>query len=385
MPLADPEGREPPVAGLLLARDVTGQRRAEHALASSRRQLAETQRVAQVGSWEWDLATDRLTVSEELCRILGIPPAAELTVERALAVVHPADLGAVREAVVRMRTDPTPISIEHRIVWPDGTVRTVLVRCAGAVDDTGRAARVVGTDQDITDRLRADAERRRLLGRLYQVQEGQDRRLAADLHDGHLQGMAAVGFKVEQTRLRLGAAGAPGVHELLQQVAEDLTAEICGLRRTIERLRPLVLDEQGLEAALWEEAKGARERGGLVACDVTSGLGGQRLDPAVETALFRVAQQALANVVDHAGARHALIGLAGGGDGVTLWVEDDGRGFDRSHVQVLGVAPSFGLIVMRERVEALGGRFRVRTAPGSGTRVEAFVPHSRPGAAEGAR
>jgi signal transduction histidine kinase len=90
-------------------------------------------------------------------------------------------------------------------------------------------------------------------------------------------------------------SGSPEVAELLWQVTRDLSAEVTSLRRTIGRLRPLVLVEDGLETALREEAKSACNRAALVACEVTSELDG-RLDPVVETALFRVAQQALANV-----------------------------------------------------------------------------------------
>ena len=149
------------------------------------------------------------------------------------------------------------------------------------------------------------------------------------------------------------------------------------LRRTIGRLRPLVLVEDGLEAALREEAKSACNQAALVSCEVISELDG-RLDPVVETALFRVAQQALANVVDHAGATHALVAIECSARGVTLRVSDDGCGFDPDHVQVLADIAHFGLIAMRERVEALGGRFQVITAPGDGTVVEVRLPLTDP-------
>ena len=145
---------------------------------------------------------------------------------------------------------------------------------------------------------------------------------------------------------------------------------------TIGRLRPLVLVEDGLEAALREEAKSACNRAALAACEVTSELDG-RLDP-VETALFRVAQQALANVVDHASATHALVAIECSARGVTLRVSDDGCGFDPDQVQVLADIAHFGLIAMRERVEALNGRFRVITATGEGTVIEARLPLTDP-------
>ena len=360
--------------GMVLCRDVTEQRRAEELLRASQRQLAEAQRIAQVGSWEWDLETDKLTVSDELCRLFGLPIGIRMTMaEGVAAAIHPADQERVATALGRIRDDPSPFALEHRIIRPDGDVRTVLARGEGVADENGRLVRFIGTDQDITNRRRADAERRRLLNRVYEAQEGQDRRLAADLHDGHVQSLAAIGFKLEQARLRLGASGSPEVDELLWQVTKDLSAEVTSLRRTIGRLRPLVLVEDGLEAALREEAKSACNRAALATCEVVSELDG-RLDPVVETALFRVAQQALANVVEHASATHAEVAIDCTGKGVRLRVSDDGRGFDPDHVQVIADIAHFGLIAMRERVEALGGRFRVTTAPGHGTVVEASLP-----------
>ena len=375
VPLPDERGAV--IGGMVIARDVTDERRAERQLLASRRQLAEAQRIAQIGSWEWDLASDELTISDEMSRIIGLPPGSRLRCAWRRPVRPPGRRRAGHGPARAAHTDPTPFAFEHRIVGTDGTVRTVLVRGEGVVDEAGRVVRFIGTDQDITARRNADAERRRLLGRVYEAQEGQDRRLAADLHDGHVQSLAAIGFKLEQARLRLGASGSPEVDDLLWQVTKDLSTEVTSLRRTIGRLRPLVLVEDGLEAALREEAKSACNRAALVACDVTSELDG-RLDPVVETALFRVAQQALANVVDHAEATRALVEIECAGDGVVLRVSDDGRGFDPDHVQVLADIAHFGLIAMRERVEALGGRFRVTTAPGQGTVVEAKLPLTVP-------
>jgi PAS domain S-box-containing protein len=376
VPLVDASGAVS--GGMALCRDVTEQEQAEQLLRSRQRQLAEAQRIARVGSWEWDLATDELAFSDELCRIFGLPLGFKVAMDPGVEpLIYPPDLERVRAHLGRMRTDPAPFAFDHRIVRADGAVRTVLARGEGEVDSDGRVVRFIGTDQDITDRRRADAERRRLLNRVYEAQEGQDRRLAADLHDGHVQSLAAIGFKLEQARLRLGASGSPEVDELLWQVTKDLSTEVTSLRRTIGRLRPLVLVEDGLEAALREEAKSACNRAALVACEVTSELDG-RLDPVVETALFRVAQQALANVVDHAGATHALVAIECSGNGVTLRVSDDGCGFDPDHVQVLGDIAHFGLIAMRERVEALGGWFRVTTAPGRGTVIEARLPLTDP-------
>lgn len=379
VPMRGPGGAV--TGGMAVARDITEhrraeekQRRAEEELRESRRQLLEAQRIARVGSFEWELATGRLTMSEEVYRILGLDPATPLSLEEAVALVHPADLPAMRALLDRLARDPAPYQIEFRILRADGSWRTVLARGEGVCDDTGRVVRVIATDQDITEAKQAEEERRRLLARLYEVLEGQHQRLAADLHDSHVQSQAAIGFRLDQARLRLGQDGLDATRVLLDQLRDDVVAEVAALRRTIGALRPLVLDQRGLAAAVGELAVATRARAGLAACTVTDGLGGERLDPGVETVVFRVAQQALANVEQHAAARHVHLRLERSGPWVMLGVDDDGCGFEPSHVEVLPGHQGFGLTCMRERVQAIGGRLAVDSRPGGGTRVEVRVP-----------
>jgi PAS domain S-box-containing protein len=250
-------------------------------------------------------------------------------------------------------------------------------------DATGQILGVVGVSRDVTDQERVEAERRRLLERLHDVQEEERRHLAVDLHDGPVQGLAMLGYKLARARVLLEAGETEPAVALVCECEADVAGEVEALRRTLRDLRPLVLDQHGLEVALHDHAHAVRERAGLASCRVTARLGGRRLDPSTETALFRVAQQALANVADHAGATSAEVLLEGSAaGGVTLWVVDDGCGFDPAHVQLAGARLGLGLTAMRERVEAIGGRLTIRTAPGKGTTVEALVPGGpgRPGA-----
>jgi CheY-like chemotaxis protein len=241
---------------------------------------------------------------------------------------------------------------------------------------------VIGTNQDVTEARQAEQERRRLLARLYEVLEGQHQRLAVDLHDGHVQSLAAMGLTVDQVRLRLGPNAPAPVRALLDQLRDDLSDEVTALRRTIGALRPLVLDQCGLVTAVHDLAHATRSRAALVDCSVGDRLGGEPLDPDVETALFRVAQQALANIEQHAAARHVHVVLERSGSTVSLRVQDDGRGFDPAEVEVLAGHQGFGLTSMRERVQALGGQLAIETGrlllpspPGPGTRE---APVTRP-------
>jgi two-component system, NarL family, sensor histidine kinase UhpB len=246
-------------------------------------------------------------------------------------------------------------------------------------DNDGRIIGVVGVSRDVTEQERAAAARRRLLARLQDMQERERRRVAVDLSDGPVQGLAMLGYKLARMRALLQAGRVEAATDLLGECEADVTGEVAALRRTMRDLRPLLLDQHGLEVALREQAEAVRARAGLASCSVRARLDDARLEPGVETALFRVAQQALANVAEHAGAANVQVFLAGSAAGeVVLRIADDGCGFDPTHVQPVDAVDEFGLTAMRERVEAVGGRLSVRSRPGQGTVVEARVPGDGP-------
>lgn len=154
--------------GLHLAamRDVTERRRAEGELRRSQARLAEAQRLAHVGSWEWNVSTGAVTYSDELYRILGLTPGEPLTVERLSGFVHPDDLERVARQSEEAVRDGKPLVHFLRMVRRDGAVRT-LHSCATCVlDEAGRVVRVVGTAQDVTEQRQAQEALERQLEEL---------------------------------------------------------------------------------------------------------------------------------------------------------------------------------------------------------------------------
>jgi PAS domain S-box-containing protein len=146
------------LAGVLaISRDITAHTRAEEQLRKALSQLAQAESLARLGSWEWDLRSDTVAWSAELYRLCGVAPEhLRATLEGALELVHPDDRAFVREVIARARRDGVPYVCEHRIVRPDGAVRSFQSRGTVVVDDVGQPVKLVGTGQDITERKQAE-------------------------------------------------------------------------------------------------------------------------------------------------------------------------------------------------------------------------------------
>ena len=226
------------------------------------------------------------------------------------------------------------------------------------------------------DRHRAEQERlarrrRSLLKRLINVQEEERRRIARELHDEAGQSLTGLRLGIEAAEGDLRAGRYAQSIERLEGLAAVASDAIAELERLVLDLRPAQLDRLGLVATLrWYVGRFHPQTGVLAHLDVRGEA--RRLDPAVETALFRIAQEALTNVARHAAAGHVKVSLTFAPNLVTLRVEDDGAGFD---AETQGLSPaSVGLLGMREHAELVGGTLVIDSRTGEGTRVAAKVP-----------
>lgn len=220
----------------------------------------------------------------------------------------------------------------------------------------------------------ADAKLRLLARQVVQSQEDERAHLARELHDGTSQTLVSAKLLVESAVdeiERESRDAPPALAKALSRLNESLTE----VRRISHRLRPAMLDTLGLPAALELLGREFGEHGGT---QVTVDVQGEELElpEEVKTVLFRVAQEALANIGKHAQARQAHLSLRfDEGGGIVLRIDDDGRGFDADAVQ-LDPRRGIGLRNMRERLNSIGGSFEVRATPGAGTILRAEVPAS---------
>ncbi len=210
--------------------------------------------------------------------------------------------------------------------------------------------------------------------RAEEVATAQERsRLARELHDAVTQTVFSMNLTAEGARLACEAdpRKVPGMLDRLQELGRDALSE---MRSLVDELRPRSVAQLGLVGSLQKHLAMRKRRDGLAAKLEVSGE--ERGAEAVQEALFRTAQEALNNVLRHSGVKEADVQLAYGEREVSLRVRDAGRGFTPASMSGAGAAgrESFGLVNMRERVEALGGSFRLVSEPGAGTTVEARVP-----------
>jgi len=214
---------------------------------------------------------------------------------------------------------------------------------------------------DLSERVSRDAVRR-----VVEAQELERRRLARELHDETGQALASILLGLKPLER---AATTPEVRAEVAAVRQLVVSTLQDVRALAVELRPAALDDFGLVPAVERLTATVREQADL-RIDLEAQLGSERLPAEVETALYRVVQEALTNIVKHAGARRVSILLGRKGAAVVAVVEDDGLGFDPRRTR----EDALGLAGMRERMALLGGGLRVESASGAGTTLVAEVP-----------
>jgi PAS domain S-box-containing protein len=396
--------------------DVTERRRAEHELASRARQQAAVAELGYqalqnrdpVASMELAVESVARVLDVEYCKVLELLPegralllragfgwreglvgAAEVTADRASQAgytllssepVVTEDLEAeTRFSAPRLLVDHGVLSGLSVVVGPPEAPFGVLgahssARRAYTADDVNFVQAVANVLASAIERSRSEealrrsqeqlaAARQRLVADALAAEQRARQSLAEALHDHAVQNLLSARHELQEV-------GEVAEHPSLARAEAALVRTIDDLREAIFELHPFVLDQAGLEPALCAAAERAGRRGGFrVECD----LDYPRRHPH-EHVLYSAATQLLANVVEHAHAGRVVVRLAGRGDELLLAIEDDGRGFDLELLPMRVAQGHIGIASQRERVQSVGGRLEIRTAPGGGTIVEVSVP-----------
>jgi PAS domain S-box-containing protein len=349
---------------LVLVTNYLVRRQAERRLRESEARLALA--TADIGIWEWDITSGEVWGNERWHGMFGFADDGKLGFDRVLERIDPDDRSGVRSALEKALAGGTECRAEFWIALPDGVRRWISAR--GRPDAGGGAGRrMLGASIDITERRQAEDAARTLSRRLIQAQEQERARLARELHDDVTQRLARLSIDSARVEQALPGGDARDTARALQAGLINLCEDVHGLSY---QLHPSMVDDLGLAEALRVEWERLPQQGiepeGLRFRDLP-----EAIPPDASLCLFRIAQEALRNVMRHAPGCRVSMALEGVDDGLQLVVHDTGPGFD---LKAPARQATLGLASMRERVSLLGGDFEVDSAPGAGTTVLAWVP-----------
>lgn len=363
--------------------DITDHKQTEEALRRRDSRLAQIFRSVRVALYEAEGVEPfgRVWVSDNIESLSGFPPGRFTEDSKYWASrLHPDDRDRVFDTFAAL-VDRGSLGCEYRWQCADGTYRWFLDQAVLQPHANGPAPVILGTWQDITERreahdqLQQSLKQLRMLSRHIEVvKEEEQTRLAREIHDEMGVLMTSLKLDLAQMRGLLGEAdlrtAAASLQRKIASMDETLDQTITVVQRIAADLRPSVLDDLGLVAAIEWQANTFRSRTGI-RCDVIIETDDPQIDPERATALFRICQEALTNVARHARATHVTVRFSETLGQVLLEIEDDGEGIP---TEKLTDPMSIGLIGMRERAELLEGEVHITGRPGNGTIITVRMP-----------
>ena len=358
---------------LYTAEDITARKLLEQAKSKSFALLQQSEAVATMGSWDYDLDTQELTWSEGLYHLFGRPVGSPVKLQSFLDAVLDDDRPTAARLLRTLTAGSGSFDAPLRLRVGDA-VKTVRFKAVPVPDAPGAPERILGVCLDVSDVQRLEAENlalkldrhKELLLAILQAQENERQRLAEVLHNG-------LGQMLYATKLHLDQLDTPALRALpalagLHQQTDRLLADAMRQTRTLaHELVPTSLVNFGLAAAVRDVCRDLSTPQLLIKCHV---WGEELLLPQpVQITLFRLVQELTHNIVRHAGATEATLELETMRGGVSLRAEDNGHGFDP-----LTVAEGLGLCTVRNAVALLGGTIAVDSSPIFGTHIRLRIP-----------
>jgi len=376
------------IVGLFVQRK--RRKRVETALAERELRLRESQAIAHVGSFHWDVVLDTMAWSDEMCRIHGSEPGElSMTYETYLDHVHPDDREQVRQIVERSLANQESFEHEYRIVRGIGETRWLFVHGRPVVASGGNLIALQGTCQDITEHKEAEEalrrshaalewrtlQLRRLASDLTLAEQHVREELAKTLHDGLQQLLFCAVVTLDRV---LTSKSQADQITLLQRARADIQEAKEAARTLSVNLFPPILHIGGLPPALAWLAKRTQDQYS-VAVNVTANPHANPTSSDVRILLFEAVRELLFNAVKHAHVDRIDVSLeVSPDDTIQIQVSDEGVGFDpgvilhRKNDQQLGL----GLFSIEERIALFGGHLDIQSAPGKGARFSLTLPCS---------
>ncbi len=355
----------------------------EAQLDTLREQFRNVLELAPIAIWITD--GDRIVFANRACLALFGIDSAQNIVDRSLfSLLRPESHHQVRRQMARALAGEANLpNVHERIERTDGSFRDLEIAISGLPEHGQTTLQMVLNNVTQRNAERFDLERsrqelRHLSASMVEAREKERRRIARELHDE--LGQRLSWLKMELSGLA-AEANHPAMDNRIPAMLNMLDETVSSVRRIAADLRPLMLDDLGLNAAIdWLIRESARRMG--IEVTVRLDQTDPALDASVSTAVYRMVQEALTNVSRHARATNVCVEMRRAGDNIVLTVSDNGIGFPASTTRK---ADSFGLLGIRERAHLLGGHLEADNPPGGGARIKVTLPRQAPadGAQEG--
>jgi two-component system sensor histidine kinase UhpB len=336
---------------------------AEQALSETRTRLHMAVQASGIGLWDWKIASNQLFLSPELKGQMGFTDGEMGNSYSAWeSLLHPEDRERIPTGIKQaLAGDAVSYAAEYRLKHKDGSYRWILANWSITRDEHGAAARMLGTQLDITERKRLEDE-------ILRISEAEQRRLGQDLHDGICQHLAGIELMTQAFEQRLSKKSKTDA-EYAGEIASRVRDTIRETRLVARGLSPVELEANGLMSALQELAKNARN---IFQVDCTFTCPAPVLLESNQTAthLFRIAQEAISNAVRHGKAKLIALELKRLDAKVQLAIRDNGKGFRARTSEGNGM----GLRIMKYRAHMIGGTLVIESKPEAGTTVTCSAP-----------
>lgn len=371
------------VGSVVTARDITELKKINDALRESKEiaeknakaksvlfdRLNEAQNTAKIGSWDLDLITGEVWWSDELYNIFEVDPKYYVpSVEANAKFVHPDDNVPYHNEVKRIIESGEMLNFDLRIITPKGNLKYCNSKAKIYYDDQNKPIRLSGTFMDITDRKNSEVKLKLLMNRLIESEESFRKKASQQLHDEVGQNLTALTINLNYLLSQLDANTYNKAYNRLKDSLSILDNTVEQIRNIMVELRPSVLDDYGLFAALkWSAAK-FKDRTNINVQVLGKELS-ERLPINIEYAIFRSVQEIFHNIAKHAQAANVFVNFEESKSKVILQISDDGIGFDASVVIKSSDNSSFGLQSISERMELIGAKINIDSYPGKGTSV----------------
>lgn len=368
---------------LFNSRDITTRVKTRKELEKSKEKLKYVHQIAGIGEWEFDIKNEQITISDELRTLMGVPKEASLnTLEDALKLIHPDDRANADKNIMRAIENNESYSYEHRVILPDGEERILYGRGVVETDENQNAVKLTGIGQDITDiketekKLQTYTQKlKSLTAKQEKVRENERIRIARDIHDELGQMLTVlkmdISTSINRRKKEYGDRYMSRYSEEIAEVINGIDTIIQSVQRITMELRPSVLADLDLKEALEWQSREFEKQTGIHLDFICNDESINKLDEELATAVFRIYQEVLTNIMRHADATRVVVNLAKDNSHLILKVHDNGKGISNEEIDH---PDSLGILGMKERSAMFKGTINFEGDLKMGTLVTLKIP-----------